>query len=448
MSIPALADILDGRGFSTLNQVERTPLSAVEHGYVDLPPEMIRPDGTLDLYPAVATYFTPTYQNNKPIIRCSGLVGHIPLNDAFALEVGTRVPVDNLERLVAIAQGRPPTIIKFNRHFGQTAERPESFFEVLADKILEAFEHVWEFGLVKTYVRKERTGSSPAGRILPFKSEWKSAKVGRTVAVSSAFVRTADFGPNRVLRFAFEKLLAHYLGIRQDRHKARIKRLRNALHRLEDVNRPTSAEVSPSAIARYVRELPSMHEHYADALMTAQLIIYDAGIAVRGTGKIAILPSILIDMANVFENYIRRVLADGLGDDVRYSVKDGNIGGQTGARTLLFDDVPDGTENSRVTPDIVISIDGKPVLVIDAKYKPAPPRLPDRYDINQVILYGAKYGTDKVMVLHSERPDARANVERCGSVGAYSLFLGMIDLGVEDMAAEEEKFVAAVRALL
>lgn len=447
MSLPVLADILDGRGFSTLEQLERTPLVAIEHGYVTLPPEMIRQDGTLDFYPEVATYFIPTYHNNKPIIRCSGLVGHIPLNDRYALEVGTRVPVGNLERLIAIAQGQPPTIIKFNRQFGQTEERPESFFEILADKILDAFEHVWEFGLVKTYVRAERTGTNPAGRILPFKSEWKSSKLGRTVAVSSAFVRTADFGPNRVLYFAFEKLLVHYVGIRQDRHRNRIKRLRNALHRLEDVTRPSQAEVSPAAIARYVRDLPSMHEHYADALMAAQLIIYDAGIAVRGTGKVAILPSILIDMAKVFENYIRRVLADGLSDDGRFAVKDGNIGGQSGARAQLFEDVLAGIENPRVTPDIVIEMEGKPVLVIDAKYKPIP-RVPDRNDINQVVLYGAKYDTKQVMVLHSERPAERRSIERCGVVGTYSIYLGMVNLGAADIAAEEKAFVAAVRELL
>lgn len=448
MAMPALADILDGRGFASWEQVERKPLAGVEHGYVELPAELVRADGSLDVYPDVLKLFQPAYRENKPIIRCSGWVGYIPLNDRFALEVATRVPVGNLERLIGMAAGYSPKILaKYTRQFGQAEDRPASFFDILTDQLLEAFDHLWNFGLLKTYVREQRIGTSPVGRIIPFQSAWRSAKAGRPIAVSSAFNRTVDFGPNRVLRHAFEKLLARYSGIASDTQKARTKRLRQAFGRLEDVSRPSAAEVMPAAVARYVRTLPPQHEHYADALMVAQLIIHDAGVAIRGEGGVAILPSILIDMAKAFEDYIRRVLAERLGEDARIVVKDGNIGGELGAMLKLFDPVMEGITNPKVTPDIVVEVDGETRLVIDAKYKPTP-QVPDRDDINQVVLYGARYGTDRVMVLHSERPEGRPFVEKSGDVGQFKVYNGMVDLNAAEIELEEAKFAEAIRALL
>jgi len=446
--ISALADILDGRGFASWEQVVRQTFAGVEHGYVELPAEMLCADGSLNVYPDVLKLFQPTYRDNKPVIRCSGWVGYIPLNDQFAIEVATRVPVRNLERLVGLAAGYSPKILaRYARRFGPAEDRPASFFDMLTDQLLDAFDHILDFGLLKTYERQRRAGTSPVGRIIPFESSWRSEKARRPIAVSTAFIRTVDFGPNRVLRLAFEKLLARYAGIVPDSQRTRSKRLRRAFQKLEDVSRPTARETTPTSIAQYIRSLPPQHEHYADALMVAQLVIHDAGISIRGSGGVAILPSILIDMAKSFEDYIRRVLADHLGHDPRVSVKDGNIGGDLGAMVRLFDPVLEGLANPKVTPDIVIEVDGKTRLVIDAKYKPAP-AVPDRDDINQVVLYGARYGTDRVMVLHSERPNNRPHLELSGQVGTFKIYNGMVDLNATQIEIEEAQLAAAVRGLL
>ncbi|WP_338529411.1 5-methylcytosine restriction system specificity protein McrC [Nitratireductor thuwali] len=185
------------------------------------------------------------------------------------------------------------------------------------------------------------------------------------------------------------------------------------------------------------------HEHYADALMVAHLIVFDLGLSIRSGGGGAILPSILINMAEVFEGYMRRVLADGLSNDGRIEVKDGNKGGDSGAKVLLFDPVQEGLKNPDATPDIIIEVDGKPSLVIDAKYKAAP-NVPDRSDVNQVIVYGERYGTARVMVLHAGRP----STELCGSIGGFQVYNGMTNLNATPIEDEEAAFVAAVRALL
>ena len=448
VGLAALEDIFRGRGLAATGQLSRTVIRAVEHETVLLPQELVRADGSLDVYEDVLNRFRPTYQRNRPSVQCAGWVGYIPLNDAFALEVSTRVPVGNLERLVGMAAGYTPTVLrKYTRLFGHAEDRPEALFDLLADQLLNAFDRIWESGLLKTYDRVVRVNSSPSGRIMPFETEWLSGKAGRPTAMSSAFHRTPDFGPNRLLRHAFEKLLALYVGLVDQKQRARTLRLRKALVRLGDVQRASASDLTPQAIAGYLKQLSVHHEHYVDALMVAHLIVYDLGLSIRQPGGIAILPSILIDMATVFESYMRRVLADGLADDPTIQVKDGNKDGDGGAKVSLYDPVRIGLNSPDATPDIVIEVDGRATLVIDAKYKPTP-KMPDRSDVNQVIVYGARYATSRVMVLHAGRPQDRAPTELCGSIGGFEVYNGMTDLNASLIEDEEASFVAAVRALL
>ncbi len=181
--------------------------------------------------------------------------------------------------------------------------------------------------------------------------------------------------------------------------------------------------------------------------MVAQLVLHDVGLSIRGEGEVALLPSILIDMALMFEDYIRRVLALSLQTNLRIEVKDGNRGEPDGARKSLFEPAQPKIKNSVVTPDIVILKDGKPELVIDAKYKGAP-SVPDRADINQVILYGARYDAPNVMLLHAARPEGRAHVELSGQVGPYRVYNGMINLNAHSIEDEERAFVQGVRELI
>lgn len=448
MASNPLAPLADLIGSRVTGQTGRTVISAVEQEIITLPEGVVKPDGSLDVYDDVTNLFRPTYHKNRPSIQCAGWIGFIPLNDRFALDVSPRVPIGNLERLLGLASGYAPTILhKYSRRFDHIAEQPASLIDVLADQLTAAFDRVSEYGLMKTYERRLRIGAYPFGRILPFETAVRSSKSGRPNAVSTAYHRTIDNGPNRVLRYAFEKLLGRYVGTSEARQRSRVLRLRRAFERLESVSHLSRSESTPQAIAKLVSSLPAEPSYYADALMIAQLVIFDAGPSIRGDGNAAILPSILVDMAKVFEEYMRRVLASGLQTDERIEVRDGNRGGTDGARLDLFDPAAAGTKNPTVTPDIVILREGRAKVIIDAKYKGAP-AVPDRNDINQVILYGARYDAPHVMLLHAERPRGRAPVELCGKVGDYSVYNGMIDLSAKAIEDEESAFVQAVKNIM
>lgn len=445
--LQALSDAVAGRSYAASRQLVREKIIAIEYETKLLPKELIKADGSLDLYDDVQKLFRPVFDKGRPAVQCQGWLGYIPLNDHYALEVNPRVPIGNLERLIGMAIGYSPEILKkYTRTFAHTAEQPAALFDALTDQLLAAFDGVWESGLIKSYEKQERIGSSPAGRIHPFETAWRTAKMGRPTAASSAFFRTPDFAPNRVLKLALEKLLGRYIGLADQEQRSRVLRLKRAVHRLEDVGLPSVVDMAPRTIAGVIQRLPPHHEHYADALMLAQLVIFDVGLSIRGSDGLAVLPSILIDMSKVFENYARRVLADAYAGDNRIEILDGNRGGAGGARLELFDPKPP-FKNPPVTPDIVVNVEGKPHLIIDAKYKPAP-EIPDRSDVNQVVLYGAKYGAPKVMLLHAGRSAPQGHADFMGNVGNYLVYNGALDLNATDIQDEEAKFALTIKALL
>lgn len=443
-----IGELLGGRGYAATRQLVRTPIRGAEHEIKQLPPDMIGKDGALELYPDVIKLFRPVFSGGMPCIQCGGWVGYIPLNDRYALEVNPRVPIGNLERLIGMAAGYSPRVLeKYTRHFSHSNERPDSLFDVLTDQLLGAFDRVWEDGLLKAYERRQRIGMTPFGRIDPFQTAWRSTKAGLPTAVSSAFHRTADFSPNRILRFAFEKLLARYNGNKSQSQRRRILRVRKAAARLDDLSRPSRFDLVPDAVAKIIQHLPLYHESYADALMLAQLVISDAGFSIRGNDGIAILPTIIIDMAAVFEAYARRVLASRFSSNANVVVRDGNNAAPEGARNVLFDPIEPGVKNVPITPDIVIEVNGKVQLIIDAKYKPAP-KQPERDDVNQVVLYGARYGTNQVMLLHAGRAANESSVSLLGNVGPFRVYNARADLNASDIENEEKQLAAAIAALL
>jgi hypothetical protein len=439
---------LGKRGYAGEAAAARTLISGVEHGHVELPVALLKADGSLNIYTDVLKLFRPTYVDNKPAIQCGGWVGYIPLNQEFALEVATRVPVGNLERLVQMASGYSPRILETHfRRFGDAQDRPANILDVIADQLIECCHQIRRFGLLKQYSAKLCKNASPVGRLRPFETEWRSSKARKPIAVSTSFHRTPDIPPNRVLKFALLKLTELYFSRNdEDQHKRR-RELSDALASFESVSVSQPSELSGTKFAKYIREIPYGHDHYVNAILLAQILLNDAGVGIRGTGEYVILPSILIDMSKVFEDYLRRLLVDAFAVERSVSVLDGNLGGEFGAKTELFDSPLPSISNPPVTPDIVIKVDGAVRLVIDAKYKPAP-KVPTRDDINQVILYGAKYNTVDVMVAHADRSAERSQVERCGRVGPFNVYNGMIDLNATDMKQEEARFAENIRSII
>src|SRR5690606_3465600 len=194
----------------------------------------------------------------------------------------------------------------------------------------------------------------------------------RHQAVCTYFDLSADLLENRLLRYALHVLLV------QHRATGSLARSVGALAHFDELL--SRAGVSLERID--TRALPTRlgvgeSPDVGKALRLARLIVSGEGVELPVGGSDVALPSFLVNMESIFEEFVRYVARRQFGD---FEVLDGN---KTGAKPL-FDDRRSPSAN----PDVVIRYPrGAYGLVLEAKYKTAE----NRDDVNQVLAYALSY---------------------------------------------------------
>ena len=426
----------------------RQTIALVEHEETALPVDVVRPDGTFDLYRDVQLRFEIAYRRKKQslVIRSGGWVGRIPINPRYTLEIRTRVPVANLERILG-RSGDVDVIQlqKYRRAYGRTEERPRPLYDVLTDQFLAALDGVWRNGVAKQYVSEWRESGGPHGRVDPFRTQWLTQSSGRPLARFSAFSRTENCVANRILRATVHRLMEFYGKWKElGGQRSRIVLLQGARKRLDGIaGAARRSELRPESIRHEIEGTPAHRDGYLRALELAELIVGGYGVRLRSDEGRARLPALLVDMAVVFEGYVRGVLRRGLGREDGIEVKDGNILGADGGRREFFTEFCGLGESPWATPDIVIEGVFGPRVVVDVKYKPARV-LPDRADLNQVASYGLAYSCQKVMVVYPSVPEDGEKLLLLGRVGSVSVYRASLNLGAQDLEVEEGRFAGSV----
>ena len=346
---------------------------------------------------------------------------------------------------MSVPNAKPDVVRNHARTYGVTSERPYSLYTVLADAFLDVLDHVWMGGLAKTYVRRKLISASPFGRIDTYRTSVSTLTKGRPMAEFNAFMRTTDFGPNRFIKLALRRLLAFYQtrsNVAPDTRQRR-RHIADAMAHLRDVSYPEATDAALATSDRRLSGLYAIRPAYKEALRLATLINGGRGFSVRTAGK-AVLPVVLVNMADVFEKYARDALRRHIEASTDFRVRDGNICGEAGARTRLFSNISiAGVLNPAVTPDIVIARDNTVLAVLDVKYRPGK-HIPDRADINQVVCYGVRYGCTKVMIVYPSSADGSKVLWRIGTIGGIDVFGVALDLSVADLAQQEKLFADAV----
>jgi 5-methylcytosine-specific restriction enzyme subunit McrC len=201
---------------------------------------------------------------------------------------------------------------------------------------------------------------------------------------------------------------------------------------------------------RIVRDpllLPESKSAYAPALAIAKMVFQQQGLDIRNRAGDVLMPSVLVNMEDVFESYFRTILSMNLNSH-DLAVLDGNIAEPAGAARPLFDDADSGIKSNRATPDVLIrKLRPQPsnAMVIEVKYKTS--KQPDREDINQVLVYGMVYGCPRVALAYPRRSASEASVAAIGTVAGTEIFKISVDLGTHDLEGEEHRLLAALRLL-
>jgi 5-methylcytosine-specific restriction enzyme subunit McrC len=422
--------------------------SAREYAPVDVPlADLLDARGRLRLNPDVESkgYFTIQLAKGLVRLQASGYVGLIPLNDRVVIDVRPRVPVANLNRLLRLSEYVPPAL-RVERPYALEGEPNDSLLDLYARWLVARVEEIASSGLFREYERREEVTSFPRGRIRTDATLTQVRARGiNHRAISNWYERTPDTPPNRCLKYAL-----WFIAGRLSRLGARITGRRELLQRLGalygmfgGVELEHSLSFLNDPVVTGAKPLPSLRQYYRPALELAVAIIRQHAVDLEAKRHVLDLPSLVLNMNRIFENYLRNVLrADAVRQGWATEILDGNSDG----KKPLFDVPP----SEDATPDIVCRDrgDGSYPLVVEVKNIPVHGNS-SRAAIEQAVTYAATYRCPRVVLAHPRAHEQSFSGLRLqGTIGPLSVYQYVFDLSAGSLAAEETAFADHMHALV
>ena len=308
-----------------------------------------------------------------------GVVGTVPLLNGDAIQILPKIGQVNFFRLFIKAGGLQHELEREFEEFVSYSLDNESNIDSLAARHLYVTaQDILRFGPQVGRVRRRYEGPFAMGRIDAIATALNVATHRREAVTFWLRERTYDIPENRVLTEA----------------------LIRALPLLSESDRPTLAHVCTKWLAQFprsrnliadleyvsngfaLRQYGGARGYYRKALMLAELVLGNYGFGL-GEGTPVEGDSVLLRTADVYERYLRNVIANGHAE-LGYVVSKG--------REWPISLYADGSY--RMIPDIVVSHRNSVNFIADAKYK-----VPDSSDHYQMYAYLHVMGVDVGMLL-------------------------------------------------
>jgi 5-methylcytosine-specific restriction enzyme subunit McrC len=386
--------------------------------------------GNFEILPEVLGrgYFQIRFARDRLVLCAGDYVGLIPLNQRVVINVQPRLPVRNLLRVVSRAKGRIHSLEFFRPEYEASEFQAPVFLQVIACSFLSQLRRIQKEGLLKAYVQEDTSTPPLRGRILFNRSAQRFWSIGlKHRADVSFYDLTPDVPLNQLLCSAVKRILRQLQIARQVPRQ-----LLRGLVEFEDVFTELGIrEINPGDIASArlaARKSPNIAHREAAEL--AALILEGQGVKLpAGAGGVR-LPSFLLNMADIFESYIRESLKTHLSPP--FQVMDGN---REGSKSLF-----DEGAAPLATPDIVVYEGARPVLVCDVKYK----LKVEREDLNQVLTYALCYKVPKALVLYLS---STSELKKMGTVGRIEAYCYSFALSAEDLDLEEDRVASTLSTL-
>jgi 5-methylcytosine-specific restriction enzyme subunit McrC len=322
-------------------------------------------------------HLTPTGRRHEYRLLARGVVGVIA-GPTCRLVIAPKIPLRNL--LFLLDPAEPPTA----RPDRQEAAPLPGVLDFLAGQLARHLRERARAGLHRAYVEKAEHGSPLQGRLdLPAQLREGGGRKDRLHFRYEEL--TADMPCNRVPCAVAERLLR--LPLLDQTATA----LREALHGYEGVG-PQPLDV---AEVRRLAAEPGP-EDYRPLLELCRLLA--EGLAPAEPSGAVPAPSFLLEMERVFERYLTRGVVEAFaGSRWAVGVQEDEVINQPAA----------GQPALTVRPDLTIREDGRPLLVVDAKWKRLRDGLPATADLYQMLAYCAALGVGQAVLVYPGRRDAR-----------------------------------------
>jgi 5-methylcytosine-specific restriction enzyme subunit McrC len=313
----------------------------------------------------------PTQQRGMWQLTARGCAGTV-VTPTVRITIRPKVSLENLLFLI------DPTAAVLTAADHMAPIDGEDVFELLAGQFAVRLARLAAAGLHRSYREQHEQGALLQGR-LDLAAQLREG-AGRQEQLHYHFDDfTADIPCNQALKAIAEDLLVSGMvaagtqGI-----------LRQALVNFEGLRRVQLAQLDLGRAA-----LSNLSPDYVLLLDFAKLLV--AGLAPGPDAGITGGPAFLLDMERVWEQYVTRVVY-------------GAFAGQEATHVAVQREqtVAQSVEGQPLLlrPDIVVERDGKPAVVVDAKWKRLGRAAPPTEDLYQVMAYATSLGAPVAMLVY------------------------------------------------
>jgi 5-methylcytosine-specific restriction enzyme subunit McrC len=319
-------------------------------------------------------------------------VGVIAL-DNLRLRIAPKVPLTNLFYMLTYAYDLP-----LFRDEAAPLAVGDDLFEFLVAIFVRQVDELARRGIQRGYVALEENAPTLRGRLLLGEHLRRNAL--QPVRFAQRFNDfTADLLENRILKAA----LWHLSSAVYDQPELR-RRVRRALAAFADVTL-LNGRTAASAPVVYTR----LNARYRTPVNLAQLFLRH--LSLEGRPGEEPFMAYLLPMAEVFERFVARYLAEQFAGHPRLSVR--------AQESIWLDEAL--RERGRL--DILLRWAGRPVLIVDTKYKRFD-GAPEEADRNQMFMYGHALGVSRALLVYADDRDVAYEAQFPGmALAARSLAL-------------------------
>jgi 5-methylcytosine-specific restriction enzyme subunit McrC len=420
-----------------------------EQGTTDVPVrDLLDRNGELLVNPEVESkdYFAIHASKGRLRLQARKHVGLIPLNERVSIDVEPRTPVGNLLHLLSVAR-HPLEPLPSERSYATDSQWSGSLLDIYAHGLIGRMEAIAAKGLLREYERRTEVTQFPRGRILATATARQLHSRGvKHRAVTARFERSSDNAANRCLKYALwflSGLLREELPLRRERRRL-LDRAAPLYEALGAVRLDHSLAFLQDGLVEGTTRLPALRSYYRPALELATAIAQLHGVQLESRKGAVELPSMILDMSDLFECYLRNILAAKARErGWEQRVLDGNTDGATD----LFDAKP----SPEATPDIVIRDpeSGDTPAVIEIKNVPVKKYHSERSAIEQALTYSLTYRCNRVVLAHPRGyADDFTGLRPQGQIGDLTLHQYVFDLAADPIEDEEDRFATAMEQVL
>jgi len=312
----------------------------------------------------------PDWELGSYVLTARQSIGVIVL-DGLRLRIAPKVPLTNLFYMLTYAYDLP-----LFRDEAAPLAVGDDIFQFLVELFVRQVDGLARQGIQRGYVELEENAPTLRGRLL------LGEHLRRNAVQPARFAQSindfsADRLENRILKAALWRLNGAVYSNPELR-----RRVRRALSAFSDVS---LVAVRPEVCEQVVYD--RLNARYRRPINLAQLLL--RYLSLEGhAGRVPFM-AYLLPMAEVFERFVARYLADHFAAHPHISVR--------AQESIWLDEAL--RERGRL--DILLRWAGRPVLILDTKYKTFA-GAPDEADRNQMFMYGHALGVGRAMLVYAD----------------------------------------------